>query len=111
VLRYLPVLVILALLAIALAAPLRRDRRAVLPESRRGLTPTPHWRAAHWSKRGRTHVGVQRALQLPNGREDVIERREMTSIPDDAPDYELRFSDAMAAARVRAEVLNAEGEV
>ncbi len=49
-------------------------------------------------------------MQLVSQRGDVVERREMTSIEDGAADYELRFSDAMAAARVRADVLNAEGD-
>ena len=102
-------LLFLVLLAILVALVVRTPR-ALLPPRRNEVTAPPRWRAAHWSSPARTHVGVQCAVERADGRTDVVDRREMTSIPDDAPDYELRFSDAMAAARVRADVLNAEGD-
>jgi hypothetical protein len=106
--RFLPILVVLALLVVAVVAA--RDRRALPRSGGRQLSAPARWRAGHWSGRGRTRVGVERVAVSAAGREEILERREMITIEDAAPDYELRFMDAMAAARVRADVLNAESE-
>ena len=108
--RLLPILVVLALVVVAVVAVRNADRRAVRSSRGRQLRAPARWRAGHWSGRGRTRVGVERVAASAAGREEILERREMTSIEDAAPDYELRFMDAMAAARVRADVLNAESE-
>ena len=69
------------------------------------LVAGARWRAGHLSDGRRTHVVVQ--LVAPGGAR-VLESREVGVVPDDAPDYDLLFMDAMATARSRAITLNAE---
>jgi hypothetical protein len=117
----LPVLVLLVLLAaggVLLSSVLRgrelgSGRRAgpppalIRPGARAGAWQGA-WQAGHYAEGGQTHVVVERVYADADGLRRAADRRKVAAVDDDAPDWELRFSEAMAAARVRAEVLNAE---
>ena len=66
------------------------------------------WSAAHDERDGVTRVLLRRSCTGPDGWPLVLEERVLTTIPSAAPDWEPRFTEAMAQARFRCEYLNAE---
>jgi hypothetical protein len=80
-----------------------RDRAAVahaLADAR--------WSAAHDEQDGVTRILLRRSCTGPDGWPLVLEERVFATIPASAPDWEPRFTEAMAQARYRCEYLNTE---
>ncbi len=63
------------------------------------------WTAAHVSRDGLTHVVVRRVVASTG---QVLDEREVVTFPDDDPDYDARFMEAIATARARADLFNGE---
>ena len=82
--------------AYALAVALLRRREGRLYESAR-------WRMTHHSEGPETVVAVSHVR--PDGK--VLGRHEVARIPDDAPDWNIRFLEATQIAEERAYHLNA----
>jgi len=76
------------------------DRRAIPGEA--GV-----WRTAHYSVEGGTRVVVQK---VSPDRTRVIDEHVIATIEDRDPDYDARFLDAMAQARARLALFQAEEE-
>jgi hypothetical protein len=66
------------------------------------------WSAAHDEQDGETRVLLRRSCTGPDGWPLVLEERVLTTIPSSAPDWEPRFTEAMAQARYRCDYLNTE---
>ena len=66
------------------------------------------WSAAHDEQDGVTRILLRRSTTGPDGWPLVLEERVFTTIPASAPDWEPRFTEAMAQARYRCEYLNTE---
>jgi len=81
----------------ALAVTRRREAR---------LARRARWRMTHHGANGETVVAV--SLLAPDGR--VLDRHEVTRVPDDDPDWESRFLAATQAAAERAFHLNTAGD-
>ncbi|GAA0362861.1 hypothetical protein NE235_22750 [Actinoallomurus spadix] len=90
-------------LALLVAAALAVLLVAVL--SRSGRAEPPRWEAATELRDGVTIVLVR---QVADGRE--LGRQVVTELPADAPDWETRYHEAMAAARSRAAALRTEAD-
>jgi len=82
--------------------------RGRLDEQRWLLVPST-WIAVHTTADGSTQVLVQKRKVLASGEIKVLEHREVAVIDNHDPDYEEKFSRAMALARERAAVLDASG--
>ena len=63
------------------------------------------WRAGHTSRDGITQVVVRREVASTG---QVIEERRVATVPDDDPDYDAKFAEAVALARARAELYDVE---
>jgi hypothetical protein len=79
-------------------------RRAEVAEAIAGA----RWSAAHDEQDGVTRVLLRRSCTGSDGWPLVLEERVLTTIPATAPDWEARFTEAMAQARFRCDYLNAE---
>ena len=66
------------------------------------------WSAAHDERDGVTRVLLRRSCTGPDGWPLVLEERVLTTIPSSDPEWEPRFTEAMAQARFRCDYLNAE---
>ena len=66
------------------------------------------WSAAHDERDGVTRVLLRRSCTGPDGWPLVLEERVLTTIPSSDPDWEPRFTEAMARARFRCDYLNTE---
>lgn len=66
------------------------------------------WSAAHDEQDGVTRVLLRRSCTGPDGWPLVLEERVLTTIPSSDPDWEPRFTEAMAQARFRCDYLNTE---
>ena len=86
------------------AGRLPRRRRAEVAAALAGA----RWSAAHDERDGETRVLLRRSCTGPDGWPLVLEERVLTTIPSTAPDWEPRFTEAMAQARFRCDYLNAE---
>jgi hypothetical protein len=82
-------------------------RYAVLSSVRRRQVPA-RWVPAHLERGGATVVVVRR-VAISDGR--VLDERVVAKVPVDAPDYDERFLEAMAAARNRAALYRSEDEL
>lgn len=82
--------------------------RAQVEDERWLLIPST-WVALHVTSGGSTEVIVQKRKVMDTGEVRALEARAVATIPNDDPEYEDKFSRAMAAARERAAVLNATG--
>ena len=60
------------------------------------------WRVRHLSTAGVTHVVVR--LETPSGRQ-VLEQREIGTVPDTDPDYDRTFLSLISTAEERAALL------
>ena len=110
----------LFVVVVALAAFLVLTGRVTLPSTgRRAVPPAPRqqvaqalagarWSAAHDEQDGTTRVLLRRSCTGPDGWPVVLEERVFVTIPSSAPDWEPRFTEAMAQARYRCEYLNTE---
>jgi hypothetical protein len=106
----------------ALAAFLVLTGRATLPSTGRreaALAPrrraemaqalaVARWSPAHDERDGVTRVLLRRSCTGPDGWPLVLDERVFATIPASAPDWEPRFTEAMAQARYRCEYLNTE---
>jgi hypothetical protein len=98
-------LVVLGLIAVVVVVTVR-----VLSSSThrpRALPAGGHWRTAHYEVDGATRVVVQRVVP-----EDatLLDEHLVATVPVDAPDYDARFLEAMARARQRVALFEAEDE-
>ena len=66
---------------------------------------TGRWETHHYDARGVTRVVVRKVS--PNGT-NVLDEHEVAEIPTEAPDYDTRFMTAMATARERVALFEAE---
>jgi len=69
---------------------------------------TARWAAAHDEQDGVTRVLLRRSCTGPDGWPLVLEDRVLATIPASDPDWEPRFTEAMAQARYRCDYLNTE---
>jgi hypothetical protein len=98
-------LVVLGLIAVVVVLTVR-----VLssPHRPRSLTTAGgRWRTAHYEVDGATRVVVQRVVP-----EDatLLDEHLVATVPVDDPDYDARFLEAMARARQRVALFEAEEE-
>jgi hypothetical protein len=113
-------LVLVAALAV-LAVLLGRATTPALPTGRRGVRlparerarfaralETARWAAAHDEQDGTTRVLLRRSCTGPDGWPLVLEERVFATIEASDPDWEPRFTEAMAQARFRCDYLNTE---
>jgi hypothetical protein len=113
-------IVLIAALA-ALVVLLARAATPVLPSGRRGVRlprrqraevarslEQARWVAAHDEQDGVTRVLLRRSCTGPDGWPLVLEERVFATIPDSDPEWEPRFTEAMAQARFRCDYLNTE---
>ncbi len=102
--KLLPLLLVLAILvsiavfAMRAQATLPRGRQ---PKAIEGAT----WRAAHFSRNAVTHVVVRREDPVTG---QVLDERELATVPDGDPDYDAKFMEALATAHSRAALFNTE---
>jgi hypothetical protein len=66
------------------------------------------WVPGHDEVDGTTRVLVRRTYTGLDGRPEVLDERVMETFPAQDPAWEVRFIDAMSAARIRCTYLNAE---
>jgi hypothetical protein len=113
-------LVLVAALA-ALVVLLARVATPAVPSGRRGerlpsrqRAEVAHslgqarWAAAHDEQDGVTRVLLRRSCTGPDGWPLVLEDRVFATIPSSDPQWEPRFTEAMAQARYRCDYLNTE---
>ncbi len=114
-------LLVVVLALAALVVVLGRVTLPALPSGRRGERLPPRrraqvaavlaqarWSAAHDEQDGVTRVLLRRACTGPDGWPLVLEERVFATIPAADPDWEPRFTEAMAHARYRCDYLNTE---
>jgi hypothetical protein len=114
------VVVLVAALA-AIAVLVGRAATPALPSGRRGLRlpareraevarslAAARWAAAHDEQDGATRVLLRRSCTGPDGWPLVLEERLFATIAASDPDWEPRFTEAMAQARFRCDYLNTE---
>ena len=110
-------IVALAVLAVlvgrATTPALPMGRRGVrLPGRRRAEVArsleAARWAAAHDEQDGVTRVLLRRSCTGPDGWPLILEERVFATIPASDPDWEPRFTEAMAQARFRCDYLNTE---
>lgn len=87
---------------------LSAGRRRVAAGTQAKVIAAARWVAGHDEVDGRTRILIQRAATGPDGSRHVVEERVFRDFPADDPLWEARFTEAMADARFRCEVLNAE---
>ena len=93
------------------AMPTGRRGGRLPPREREELARTlaaARWSAAHDEQDGVTSVLLRRSCTGPDGWPLVLEERVFATIPASDPDWEPRFTEAMAQARFRCEYLNTE---
>jgi hypothetical protein len=111
--------VVVALAALVLL--LGRATLPALPSGRRGVRLPPRrraevartlatarWSPAHDEQDGVTRVLLRRSCTGDDGWPLVLEERVFATIPASDPDWEPRFTEAMAQARFRCDYLNTE---
>jgi len=114
-------LLVVVLALAALVVLLGRATLPALPAGRRGVRLPPRrraevartleearWSAAHDERDGMTRVLLRRSCTGPDGWPLVLEDRVFATFPTSDPDWEPRFTEAMAQARFRCEYLNTE---
>ena len=114
-------LVLLVLALAALGVLVGRAATPALPSGRRGVRlparqradvartlETARWAAAHDEQEGVTRVLLRRSCTGPDGWPLVLEERVFATIGASDPDWEPRFTEAMAQARFRCDYLNTE---
>lgn len=109
-----PLLLILVLVAVAYWAVVQARRaRSLTSAGRKSARPgralqTARWKPAHRQSDGHTEVVLQRVLDAADGDHEVVEERRFDRWSDDDPMWEARFAEAMANARHRCDLMNAE---
>ena len=78
----------------------------IAPEGRTAAR-AGHWRAVHYDADGVTRVAVEK---VKPGGASVLDEHLVSTIPIDDPDYEAKFLAAMAAARERQALFEAEDD-
>ena len=79
----------------------RTARTASACPARRG-----RWQVAHFAKAGHTHVVVRKVG--PDGRATLVDEHLIAAVPEEDPDYDAQFLEAMAQARERAALYESE---
>lgn len=109
--RMLVPLLLIVVLAVVMYWSVARLRSG--QAGRRGLASGPQvarravWKPAHRQADGHIEVVLRRILDTPDG-EVVVEERPFAQWADEDPMWEARFAEAMANARHRCELMNAE---
>ncbi len=75
------------------------------PTESRAPTLTGHWTVAHRDADGETRVSV---MKVSDGGADVLDEHVVATIPTADPDYDAKFMTAMAAARERQALFEAQ---
>jgi hypothetical protein len=114
-------LLVLVLALAALVVLVGRLTTPAVPTGRRGAwlpsrqraelarsLEAARWAAAHDEQDGVTRVLLRRSCTGPDGWPLVLEDRVFATIPASDPDWEPRFTEAMAQARFRCDYLNTE---
>ena len=100
-----------ALVVVGVAAIVVYAMYTALSSTGRGMAKTDttvagRWETAHYGVQGATKVVVRRAAPSTGiSRDEHV----VAVIPDDDPDYEEKFLQAMAQARSRAALFDSEG--
>ena len=81
--------------------------RAVLSPRTQAPAPGSQWHVEHFDRRGSTHVVVRR--RTSDGH-TILDEHAIATIPVDDVEYDERFMSAMAAARQRRAVFEAEDD-
>jgi hypothetical protein len=114
-------LLVLVVALAALAVLLARAATPALPTGKRGVRlpgrqrvafarslEAARWAAAHDEQDGVTRVLLRRSCTGPDGWPLILEERVFATIPASDPEWEPRFTEAMAQARFRCDYLNTE---
>lgn len=70
-------------------------------------TPGSQWHVEHFDRRGTTHVVVRRRT---SGGHTILDEHAIATIPVDDVEYDHRFMEAMASARQRRAMFEAEDD-
>ena len=82
--------------------------RAVMgPRPPAAVAPGSQWHVEHFDRRGSTHVVVRRRT---SGGHTILDEHAIATIPVDDAEYDEKFMAAMAAARQRRAVFEAEDD-
>ena len=82
-------------------------RSLTFPVEPHTASRTGHWRAVHYDADGVTRVAVEK---VSAGGASVLDEHLISTISTDDPDYDAKFLAAMAAARERQALFEAEEE-
>ncbi|TDD93717.1 hypothetical protein [Actinomadura rubrisoli] len=107
--RFLVLLAMLALAAVVIVLVLYA-LGGLSPDGRRRTPPEVRWEADTESSGGVTTVIVRHVARDAAGLVTEHGRQTIAAIPDDAPDWEIRYHDAMAQARSRVAALGSEAD-
>jgi hypothetical protein len=106
VIRFVEAIAVLAVVVMIALTMYALTRGSGKPE----VTPvdsTARWVATHYSVDTVTRVAVRKVRV--DGR-DVLDEHVLVEIPDNDPDFEAKFIDAMAQARTRAALFELESD-
>lgn len=81
--------------------------RTVMGPSRPEVSSGSRWHVEHFDRRGTTHVVVRRRT---SGGHTILDEHAIATIAVDDPEYDEKFMAAMAAARQRRAVFEAEDD-
>jgi hypothetical protein len=95
--------VLLGLVAVAVVLVSGYARRAGQPRPLPGAAG--RWQVAHFAKAGHTQVVVRKVS--PDG-VTLVDERLIAAVPEQDPDYDAHFLEAMAQARERAALYQSE---
>lgn len=98
-----PLVILVILVAIAWFVVRAADTLPRRPQ-RRSMEPAC-WRVAHTSREGTTQVLVRREDPVSG---EVLDEREVGSVPDADPDFDAKLMEALATAHSRAALFNTE---
>ena len=86
-------------------ATVRLLMRAQPQDERRPAAVPGRWRVAHYDKAGETHVVLQKVSETGSR---VLDEHVVAAVRVDDPEYDAKFLAAMAAARERQALFEAE---
>jgi hypothetical protein len=104
--RLVEVLVVLGVVVVVAYVTYALVRGAGQPQRTLANTQV-RWVATHYAVSSTTRVVVRRVEQTSG---DVLDEHVITEIPDEAPDFDAKFLDAMAQARERAALFELESD-
>ena len=81
--------------------------RTVLSPRQQATTPGSRWHVEHFDRRGTTHVVVRRRT---SGGHTILDEHAIATIAVDDAEYDQKFMEAMASARQRRAMFEAEDD-